>query len=101
VFIAEGASEYAVHAGTGVVHRVIDARRAPWPEYLYNLLDPLHFGYFGERLGWVTGYVVELLWVFAGLAPGTLAVTGGVMWLERQRRRTGKRAADLHPTPSQ
>ena len=32
VFIAEGASEYAVHAATGVVHLVIDARRARWPE---------------------------------------------------------------------
>ena len=38
----------------------------------------------------MTGYVVELLWVVAGLAPGTLAVTGGVMWLERQRRRTAE-----------
>ena len=98
VFIAEGASEYAVHPGTGVVHLVIDARRAGWPEYLYNLLDPLHFGYFGERLGWVAGYAIELLWVLAGLAPGILGITGSVMWLERQRRRTANRAADLHPT---
>ncbi|MGE0359797.1 MAG: PepSY-associated TM helix domain-containing protein [Vicinamibacterales bacterium] len=100
VFIAEGASEYQVHAGTGVVHRVIDARRAPWPEFLYNLLDPLHFGYFGERLGFVTGYAVEIVWCVAGLAPGVLAITGGVMWLVRQRRRSGRRlAADVAGEP--
>lgn len=93
VFIAEGASEYQVHTGTGVVHRVIDARRAPWGEYLYNLLDPLHFGYFGERLGFAAGYAVEIVWCLAGLAPGVLAITGGVMWLVRQRRRSGRRVA--------
>jgi uncharacterized iron-regulated membrane protein len=88
VFIAKGASEYAVHRRTGMVHAVIDARRAPRAEFLYNLLDPLHFGYFGERLGFVTGYVVEALWALVGLAPGVLGTTGGVMWLERQRRRS-------------
>jgi uncharacterized iron-regulated membrane protein len=87
VFIARGASEYAVHRRTGMVHAVIDARRAPRAEYLYNLLDPLHFGYFGERLGFVPGYFVEALWALLGLAPGVLGITGGVMWLERQRRR--------------
>ena len=100
VFIAEGASEYAVHRATGMVALVIDARRAPWPEFLYNLLDPLHFGYFGERLGMVAGYAIELLWVVVGLAPGVLAITGGVMWLERQRRRTANRAVDLQATSS-
>ena len=100
VFIAEGASEYAVHRATGMVALVIDARRAPWPEFLYNLLDPLHFGYFGERLGMVAGYAIELLWMVAGLAPGVLAITGGVMWLERQRRRTANRAVDLQATSS-
>ncbi|MGD9903380.1 MAG: PepSY-associated TM helix domain-containing protein [Vicinamibacterales bacterium] len=93
-FIADGASEYQVHAGTGVVRQVVDARRAPRREYLYNLLDPLHFGYFGERWGVVAGYAVEIVWCLAGLAPGVLAMSGGVMWLERQRRRSRRRAPD-------
>jgi uncharacterized iron-regulated membrane protein len=46
----------------------------------------------------VAGYAIELLWVVAGLAPGVLAITGGVMWIERQRRRTANRAADLQAT---
>lgn len=92
VFIAKGASEYAVHRRTGMVHAVVDARRAPWPEYLYNLLDPLHFGYFGDRLGSVAGYAIRVLWALVGLAPGVLGVTGGVMWLERQRRRSALRS---------
>jgi uncharacterized iron-regulated membrane protein len=94
VFVAEGASEYAVHRTTGAVRRTVDARRLRWRAYLYNVLDPLHFGYFGERLGPVPGYAIELLWAVAGLAPGVLAMTGGVMWLERRRRRAaGVRAA--------
>jgi uncharacterized iron-regulated membrane protein len=96
VFIARGASEFAVHRRTGMVHAVIDARRAPRPEYLYNLLDPLHFGYFGERLGLVAGYLIEIVWAVAGLVPGVLGITGGVMWLERRRRRSprGKTPVD-------
>jgi uncharacterized iron-regulated membrane protein len=35
----------------------------------------------------VTGYLVEVLWAVVGFAPGVLGITGGVMWLERQRRR--------------
>ena len=97
VFIAKGASEYAVHRRTGMVHAIIDARRAPRSEFLYNLLDPLHFGYFGERLGLVTGYVVEGLWAVVGLAPGVLGITGGVMWLERQRRRGARHIVTPDP----
>jgi uncharacterized iron-regulated membrane protein len=97
VFIATGASEYAVHRRTGMVHAVIDARRAPRREFLYNLLDPLHFGYFGERLGLIPGYLVELVWAVVGLVPGLLAITGGVMWLERQRRRPSRRRSPPDP----
>lgn len=95
VLAAEGASRYEASAGTGVVTASRDARREPWPGYLYNLLDPLHFGYFGERWGLAAGYAVELLWFVAGLAPGVLAITGGVMWTIRRGRRAGRLAAPL------
>ncbi len=92
-FTAEGASTYAVMPATGEVTAAVDARRVAWPTYLYNLLDPLHFGYFGERWGFITGYLVELLWFVAGLAPGVLSISGGVMWLLRQRQRRSALAA--------
>lgn len=87
VLAAEGASAFEAVLATGAVMAVRDARRESWPTYLYNLLDPLHFGYFGERWGLVAGYAVELVWALAGLAPGVLALTGGLMWLIRRRRR--------------
>jgi len=87
VLAADGASAFEATAATGVVTLARDARREAWPGYLYNLLDPLHFGYFGARWGVAAGYAVELLWAVAGLAPGVLALTGGVMWLIRSRRR--------------
>lgn len=95
VLAAEGASRFEARADTGVVTATRDARRERWPGYLYNLLDPLHFGYFGERWGVAAGYAVELLWFVAGLAPGALAITGGVMWTIRRRRRTVRPAAPL------
>lgn len=96
-FIAKGASSFTVTRATGEVTSVVDARRLRWPAYLYNLLDPLHFGYFGERWGFVTGYIVEGLWCLIGLAPGALALTGGMMWLLRQRRRERSTTAAIVP----
>jgi uncharacterized iron-regulated membrane protein len=32
-----------------------------------------------------------------GLVPGLLAITGGVMWLERQRRRPSRRRSPPDP----
>lgn len=87
VLAAEGASAYRAVQATGAVTATGDARREPWPAYLYNLLDPLHFGYFGERWGMATGYGIEIVWAVAGLAPGVLATTGAVMWTIRRRRR--------------
>jgi uncharacterized iron-regulated membrane protein len=95
VLAAEGASRYEASVDTGVVMAWRDARREPWPGYLYNLLDPLHFGYFGERWGVAAGYAVELVWFLAGLAPGVLAITGGVMWTIRRGRRASRIAAPL------
>lgn len=87
--IATGASSYTVDAPSGAVLAATDARRAAWGEYLYNVLDPLHFGYFGSQWGVAVGYAVKVLWCVTGLAPGALAVTGGTMWIIRRRRRTG------------
>lgn len=39
---------------------------------------PLHFGDFG-------GPPVKILWALAGLAPGTLAITGFAIWWQRRR----------------
>jgi len=95
VLAAEGASVFDASVATARLTQTRDARQEAWPGYLYNLLDPLHFGYFGERWGAAAGYAVEGVWALAGLAPGVLALTGGVMWMVRRRRRLAGAAPPL------
>lgn len=91
--IAKDASAYTIDLATGTVTAATDARRAPWGLYLYNVLDPLHFGYFGDDAGAVVGYAVKVLWALAGLTPGVLSITGGYMWVLRRRRSRASAAA--------
>jgi len=91
--IAKSSSAYALELDSGRVVGRHDARRAPWSTFLYNTLDPLHFGYFGDEWGLVSGYVIRTIWFLAGLTPGVLSLTGGMMWLLRRERSRATRAA--------
>lgn len=91
--IAKDASAYTIDLATGTVTAATDARRAPWGMYLYNVLDPLHFGYFGDHAGAAVGYAVKVLWALAGLTPGVLSITGGYMWVLRRQRSRASAAA--------
>jgi len=84
--IAKDASRYTIDLSTGAVTSAIDARRAAWGTYLYNILDPLHFGYLGDKTGAVVSYALKVIWALAGLTPGVLSITGGYMWMLRRRR---------------
>jgi uncharacterized iron-regulated membrane protein len=53
---------------------------APAGDRLIRWVAPVHFGTFG-------GTGVKLLWVFFGLAPGLLAVTGTLIWWNRSGSR--------------
>ncbi|MPY87751.1 MAG: hypothetical protein GEU99_07505 [Luteitalea sp.] len=91
--IAKNASSYSVDPTSGTTVGSMDARRARWGTTLYNAMDPLHFGYFGEGWGLVAGYLVKVIWFLAGLTPGVLSLTGGMMWLLRRRRARAAAAA--------
>jgi uncharacterized iron-regulated membrane protein len=84
--IAKDTSSYTIDMASGGIAGVIDARRASWGTYLYNVLDPLHFGYLGDKSGVVIGYVVKIIWALIGLTPGVLSITGAYMWMLRRRR---------------
>lgn len=84
--IAKDASSYSIDMRDGRITSVVDARQAGWATYLYNVLDPLHFGYLGDKSGDTIGYIVKAIWALVGLTPGVLSITGGYMWLLRRRR---------------
>lgn len=57
-----------------------------WLNRLYYLMEPLHFGDFG-------GPGVKLLYLWLGLTPALLAVTGTLIWIDRDQRLAGRRPA--------
>jgi uncharacterized iron-regulated membrane protein len=75
---------------TGQVIRIDDERKAQMGDRILNSFFPLHFGTFG-------GISTRILYVFVGLAPTILLVTGFVMW--RYRRRRTKVVFDAIPQP--
>lgn len=84
--IAKDASFYRVDLPSGKILERSDARAAGWPTYLYNALDPLHFGYFGDKWGGPASYAIKAVWFALGMTPGILSITGGYMWILRRRR---------------
>ena len=79
-------SRVIFHAPDGELRQTIDIRRAgPW-EQVYDTFAPLHFGTFG-------GLPIKILWCLGGFTPGTLAVSGFLLWRARQGRRRNS------PTP--
>jgi uncharacterized iron-regulated membrane protein len=63
---------------TGEVVQIQDGLRPTRAQAFFNSFEPLHFGTFG-------GLPTRILYVFVGLAPLILFVTGIVMWWYRYR----------------
>lgn len=82
----EGGSEYGnsfyIDQFSGKVLRIDDEKKAALGDRILNSFIPLHFGTFG-------GLPTRILYVFVGLAPLILFITGFVMWWHR-RKRNGK-----------
>jgi len=62
------------------------APAAPPVMRAYNLIDPLHFGYFGGR-------VVKVLYCVLGMTSAFLSLTGFALWYLKRRRRRPAAAA--------
>ena len=56
-----------------------------WAQIL-DAFRPLHYGTFG-------GLPVKILWCLGGLTPGILAVSGALMWWQRNRRKFQRKKA--------
>lgn len=67
---------------SGAVLRVQDGRRPNAAEAVLNWIGPLHFGNYG-------GVFTQVMYVFVGLAPGGLFLTGFWLWLRKLRRHNG------------
>ncbi|WP_230844193.1 PepSY-associated TM helix domain-containing protein [Gloeobacter morelensis] len=88
---AEGAGQgtVALDQYTATVLRMDNPLRLTPPEQVMNWLYPLHVGNFA-------GLPMRILYAAAGLAPALLFWTGFVLWLDRLKKRLGRRAVAAH-----
>lgn len=68
---------------SGRILRIQDARKPNTAELFLNWMSPLHSGTFG-------GIFSQVMYVFVGLAPGGLFLTGFTLWLSKQHRAGSK-----------
>jgi uncharacterized iron-regulated membrane protein len=81
-----GNTSVALDQFSGKVLQVSDGLRPTRAEAIMNQFGPLHFGTF-----W--GISSKILYVFVGIAPTVLMVTGVVMWLYHRRVKGGTQTA--------
>lgn len=80
-----GRSRLYLDQYTGEVLHVYDVRSLPLGERVLDGFGPLHYGTFG-------GLPTRILYVFVGLSPTVLAITGWVMWRYRYRSQLAHQA---------
>lgn len=85
-FRGEHGSLVVFEAKSGALRSASDVREGSLWDQIYDSFVPLHFGTFG-------GWPIRILWCLGGLAPGTLAVSGFVIW--RSRRKKAKPLASV------
>jgi uncharacterized iron-regulated membrane protein len=76
---APSSSWVALDPVDGRVLQIHDERRAHVVTRIYNLHDPLHFGYFG-------GAATRWLWLIFGALVSILPITGYAVWWMKTRR---------------
>jgi uncharacterized iron-regulated membrane protein len=73
----------AVNKDSGLIENVERSELQPVGKQIMNWLMPIHFGQFGS--GWLY-YPIKAIWFIAGFCPITLATTGILMYLNKQKR---------------
>jgi len=63
---------------SGALLRIESGEKAHLAERLLNAIEPLHTGRFG-------GFLTEVFYIFVGLAPGGLFLSGFALWLSKLR----------------
>lgn len=64
---------------SGKLIRALRAGQLPFGEKLIFQMQAIHFGRFRDSL------LSHIVWVLLGLTPGTLYITGLIMWLNRMK----------------
>lgn len=76
---------------SGKVLKLLDGRNLPLARRVLNSFTPLHYGTF-----W--GLQSRIFYIFVGLAPVILSITGFVMWLSnKQAKNLGLRNKNCNP----
>lgn len=90
-------SNIAVNCQTGAIDGITLLRDKPFVDRILTVLQPLHFGDYA-------GIWVKLLYTIGGLLPGILAVSGFMVWRQRNRSTTPSRIRHVkhqtHPVQS-
>ncbi|WP_445176350.1 PepSY-associated TM helix domain-containing protein [Microcoleus sp.] len=86
-----GSSNVYLDQYSGQVLRVENGFTAPVASQIINLLFPVHIGAFG-------GLPTRILYVFIGLTPTLLSISGLVLWRRRQWRLAQRREASRQIT---
>jgi len=86
LLVRDRANSVYLHPVDGSVLEVRRSSESPWPTYINDLADPLHFGDFA-------GLTVKLIWFVFGIAMSSLSLTG--VWL------TWKRLKSISPSAAQ
>ncbi len=82
--LESGMSSVYLNQYTGEVLRVDNSLKSPLGDRVLNSFSPLHNGTFG-------GLPTRILYVFVGLAPLILFITGFVMWRYRYQAKSADR----------
>jgi len=75
----EDVSRLLFDPGSGKLIRSLRAGNLPFGEKVIFQMQAIHFGRFNDSV------VSHVVWVLLGLAPGTLYITGLLMWLNRMK----------------
>ncbi|MBW4700126.1 MAG: PepSY domain-containing protein [Aphanocapsa lilacina HA4352-LM1] len=78
---------------SGRVLQVEDGRKPNTADFLLGWLATLHFGHYG-------GLFTQIMYVFVGLAPGGLFLTGFWLWLKKLRQPAAHKARSPQATPT-
>ncbi|ASZ13808.1 PepSY domain-containing protein [Chitinophaga pendula] len=66
---------------TGRIKNISRLEERSWGQLLEGMVHPLHTGNYGDTL-------IKLLYVFFGLLPGLLSITGGLLWYRKLHSRS-------------
>lgn len=75
-------SNFTVNASTAQIEKKQVLAEMPLFDKLQFISSPLHFGNYG-------GMPVKIIYCLLGLTPGILSITGFLLWLQKQKKKTG------------